>query len=122
MENTKTLLTYNKLMKETYAKLQEDSNRLRRDLEQFLSKADVSDVYNKSARLLVSKLYDLQIMFKDKEYVAFQFDKEGYIIDKVPVTNFIEDKLPLDITRGYYKLVDGKVEIDHVKKRIITEV
>lgn len=122
MVENKDLLTYKKLMFETYQKLQEEINEMRKDISTFLSRSDVEIRGTENIRELVQKLSDLKIMYADKNYVTFLFDNEGFIINKVPVDNFIEDNLPADVTRGYYKLESGKLTIDYSKKRIIEEV
>lgn len=122
MVENKDLLTYKKLMFETYQKLQEEINEMRKDISTFLLRSDMEISGTENIRELVQKLSDLKIMYADKNYVTFLFDNEGFIVNKVPVNNFIEDNLPEDVTRGYYKLESGKLTIDYSKKRIIEEV
>lgn len=122
MVENKDLLTYKKLMFETYNKIQDETNELRKALIRFLSRSDVELQGTENVKELIEKLSDLKIMYQDRDYVTFIYNNEGYIIDKVKVDNFIENNLPEDITRGYYKMESGKPTIDYSKKRIIEEV
>lgn len=115
-------LTFKKLMKGTFDKFQEDINTVRVTLYDFLKRSGVRVNKTDNVETLLNKLNEIKIMFEDKDYVVFEKDSNGYIINKVPVSNFHEDNFPDDVDRGYYIENRDGVEVDHVKKRIINEV
>lgn len=122
MDKFNAALTYKRLMKSTYEKIQSDLNEFRDRLYNFLSNSEVEVSKTDNLDVLISKLNQLKIMFSDKNYVTFKLDSNGYIVDKVPVNHFYEDNFNSDIIKGYYKLENNEVVLDYTKKRIMEEV
>lgn len=82
------------------------------------------DVEKDNFKDLISKIDNLKIMKKNKEYKGVLKDRNGYIIGLHQLHEFFEDvNLPVDIDYGYYKIdKDGSLEIDFERKRQLEEV
>lgn len=73
---------------------------------------------------LVKSLEDLNIIVPTKEYYHFRLDKNGFIREVGDFGGIVEKKetLPVDITRGYYKIENGKIVLDEAQRQKLWEV
>lgn len=100
-----------------------DLDSLAKKIQVFLIERGVTP---KDSRLssLVQALEDLNIIVPSKEYYHFRLDKNGFIKEVGDFGGIAEKKqaLPVDVTRGYYKIENGKIVLDEAQRQKLWEV
>lgn len=110
-----------KTIKEVARKVILDLHDLRQNLDKVLNRFGV-ETGGLNYREVIEAVSLVKAFEKGKTYVGLVFDSNGYIIRKYKLNDFYEDSLPEDIDKGYYKMVNGKPELDYEKKRILEEM
>lgn len=100
-----------------------DMDDLAMKLQTFLLEHGVKPSDSKLSSL-VKSFNDLNVIVPGKKYYHFEINKEGYIKDFSQFGAAIESKetLPVDITRGYYRVEDGKIVLDEKQRQKLWEV
>jgi hypothetical protein len=102
--------------------LLDDYRRASSLIKEFLILND-KDVTEDKLFSLIDKLPTLKVKRIDKNYKALVMDENGYIIKSIKFNDFILDEsLPVDLEKGYYKLENDEIVLDHERQRQIEEV
>jgi hypothetical protein len=100
-----------------------DLDALAKKIQVFLIEHSVKP---KDSRLssLIEALEDLNIIIPGVQYHHFTLDTKGYITDIGNFGNIVEktEVLPVDVTRGYYKIQNGKIVLDEKQRQKLWEV
>lgn len=68
----------------------------------------------------IKSLYTTKAMENGVPYMGVIINEQGYIVDIVEVDEFMKSvDRPIDIARGYYKLVNGKLVIDEARRALL---
>lgn len=100
-----------------------DMDDLAMKLQTFLLEHGVKPSDSKLSSL-VKSFDNLNIIIPEKEYYHFKLSKEGYIKEFTEFGAVVESnqELPSDVTRGYYKVEDGKIVLDEKQRQKLWEV
>jgi hypothetical protein len=91
-------------------------------LQEFLIRNSV-EIDSRSLYHLVDAVKELKVKLNDVEYAGLIYDDNGYITGAFRLGDFAEIKtLPIDVTQGYYKYVNGVFIIDEERQRQLEEV
>lgn len=71
---------------------------------------------------LIAEVDNIKAIKPGIEYIHLKVNKNGYITQFEDFGDVIEKiQVPADITRGYYKVVDGKLVVDELMRRKLWE-
>ena len=91
-------------------------------MNEFLIKNGIQ-TESKSLYNLMEAVKKLKVRLLDTNYSALVTDENGYIIRAYQMHDFVEsDKVPLDVTGGYYKFVNNEFILDEERQRQMDEV
>lgn len=100
-------------------------NDLEKIIDQFVDILEGHGVVLESTKLtdLVNKVAELKTMRPNVPYAGLALDDNGYVVKAFKLGDFVPvEDLPVDATRGYYKLVNGAFVLDEARKRLLSEV
>lgn len=100
-----------------------DMDDLAMKLQTFLLEHGVKPSDSKLSSL-VKAFDDLNIIIPGKEYYHFEISKDGYIKDFAEFGAVVQSDqvVPVDVTRGYYKVEGGKIVLDEKQRQKLWEV
>jgi hypothetical protein len=72
---------------------------------------------------LITSITNLKTKLNDRKYVALLFDQNGYVVETLPMDEFVElSKVPYDSAYGYYKFENNEFVLDEERQRQLEEV
>jgi hypothetical protein len=76
---------------------------------------------DKQLSTLTEALKEVKALKPQLTYIAYEVDKNGYVINAAPMATFTDVKLvPKDIKRGYYKVdKQGNLVVDIKRKAVL---
>ena len=102
--------------------IQRDITKLARSLQEYLTSCGVTPADNKLSTL-IEALHETKTIKQGVDYLHLRVNADGYITELEEFGDvIIKEKLPADITRGYYKPVNGKPILDELMRRKLWEV
>lgn len=69
---------------------------------------------------VMEALNKLKVFKANEEYLGFTLDSDGYVKTHYKLNDFtLQQEVPYDISRGYYRIEDGKLVLDKERKELI---
>ena len=95
--------------------------KLNKTLHEFLLSCGVTPKDGKLSTL-IKELNNIVAIKPGIEYIHLKTNSQGYITSFEELGDVLQKtKIPADITRGYYKLENGKIVADELMKRKLWE-
>lgn len=97
----------------------QDLSKLLADVNIYLYTNGIKERVDDLSDILVV-LNKLRVLKPSQNYLGVTLDSNGYIVDIAPLHDFVlEQDVPSDILRGYYKIQDGLLYLDKERQALL---